>query len=178
MFPFHNSIILGLQIAKNIGKKELPFKEESVGSQNLYTLGAKIIEALEIGSVLVVDELDTSLHPFITRMILMMFLDDDLNTNGAQLIFTTHDVTLLDQDLVRKDQVWITEKNQEGSTDLYSLQDFEGLREDTPFEKYSSIKRTAIFPAFKTSDKFLQSPSSFTISSVFTLGIFFKLSDT
>ena len=138
---------------KNIGKKELPFKEESVGSQNLYTLGAKIIEALEIGSVLVVDELDTSLHPFITRMILMMFLDDDLNTNGAQLIFTTHDVTLLDQDLVRKDQVWITEKNQEGSTDLYSLQDFEGLREDTPFEKWYLAGKFGGLPQIKNLKK-------------------------
>ena len=79
--------------------------------------------------------------------------DDDLNTNGAQLIFTTHDVTLLDQDLVRKDQVWITEKNQEGSTDLYSLQDFEGLREDTPFEKWYLAGKFGGLPQIKNLKK-------------------------
>lgn len=119
-----------------IGEKQLSFKEESVGTQNLYTLGAKVIDALNFGSVLVVDELDTSLHPSLTKMILMMFLDEDLNKKGAQLIFTTHDVTLLDEGVVRKDQIWITEKKEDGSTELFSLQDFEGLREDTPFEKW------------------------------------------
>lgn len=121
---------------KYVGNTDLSILEESVGTQTLFVLGAKIIEALENGSVLVVDELDTSLHSFITKMIIMLFQDKEINKNNAQLIFTTHDISLLDKDLIRKDQVWITEKNERGETDLYSLQDFESLREDTSFDKW------------------------------------------
>lgn len=119
-----------------VGDAELSLLEESVGTQTLFVLGAKVIEALENGTVLIVDELDTSLHSFITKMIVMLFQDKNINSKNAQLIFTTHDISLLDKDLIRKDQVWITEKNSKGETDLYSLQDFENLREDTSFDKW------------------------------------------
>ena len=119
-----------------VGETTLSLLEESIGTQSLFVLGAKIIETLEKGSVLVVDELDTSLHSFITKMIIMLFQDKNINNKNAQLIFTTHDISLLDKDLIRKDQVWITEKNDKGETDLYSLQDFENLREDTSFDKW------------------------------------------
>jgi len=95
---------------KYVGDTELSLLEESVGTQTLFVLGAKVIEALENGSVLIVDELDTSLHSFITKMIVMLFQDKNINSKNAQLIFTTHDISLLDKDLIRKDQVWITEK--------------------------------------------------------------------
>lgn len=119
-----------------VGEEVLSFANESTGTQSLYVLGGKILSILESGGILAIDELDTSLHPFITKMIVMIFQNKNLNPKNAQLIFTTHDVTLLDRDLIRRDQIWISEKDEKGVSDLYSLQDFEGLREDTPFDKW------------------------------------------
>ncbi|MGV0757235.1 AAA family ATPase [Empedobacter brevis] len=138
-----------------VGETSLSLLEESIGTQSLFVLGAKIIEALEVGSVLVVDELDTSLHSFITKMIVMLFQDKDINSNNAQLIFTTHDITLLDKDLIRKDQIWITEKNDRGETDLYSLQDFENLREDTSFDKWYLSGKFGGVPQIKSLKDFM-----------------------
>ncbi|WP_054850774.1 ATP/GTP-binding protein [Olleya sp. ITB9] len=137
-----------------IGTTNLSLLEESVGTQSLFVLGAKIIEALEDGSVLIIDELDTSLHSFITKMIVMLFQDPDINKNRAQLIFTTHDISLLDKDLIRKDQVWITEKSEKGETDLYSLQDFENLREDTSFDKWYLSGKFGGVPQIKSLKEF------------------------
>lgn len=137
-----------------VGVTDLSLLEESVGTQSLYVLGAKVIEALENGTVLVVDELDTSLHSFITKMIVMLFQDDIINSKNAQLIFTTHDISLLDKELIRKDQVWITEKNDKGETDLYSLQDFESLREDTSFDKWYLSGKFGGVPQIKSLKEF------------------------
>lgn len=133
-----------------VDRKALNIKEESVGTQNLYALGTKIFKTILSGGVLIIDELDTSLHPYVTKMILMIFLDEDINNKGAQIIFTTHDVTLLDKDIVRKDQIWISEKNTDGSTDLFSLQDFEGLREDISFEKWYLSGKFGGIPQIKS----------------------------
>lgn len=138
-----------------VGDAYLSLLEESVGTQTLFVLGAKVIESLENGSVLVVDELDTSLHSFITKMIVMLFQDKNINSRNAQLIFTTHDISLLDKDLIRKDQVWITEKNEKGETDLYSLQDFENLREDTSFDKWYLSGKFGGVPQIKSLNGFL-----------------------
>jgi AAA15 family ATPase/GTPase len=119
-----------------VGEHSLEFRNWSHGTQSLYKLGGEIINVLEIGGTLIIDELDTSLHPFLTKMIVMLFQSNKINIHGAQLIFTTHDVTLLDRDLIRRDQVWIAQKSEQGATDLYSLQDFDDVREDTPFEKW------------------------------------------
>lgn len=135
---------------KLVSSTNLSLLEESIGTQSLFVLGTKIIEALETGSVLVIDELDTSLHSFITKMIVMLFQDSEINKNNAQLIFTTHDISLLDKDLIRKDQVWITEKNEKGETELYSLQDFDNLREDTSFDKWYLAGKFGGVPQIKS----------------------------
>jgi AAA15 family ATPase/GTPase len=114
----------------------LNMRQESKGTRTFYILAGTILSILEKGGLLVVDELDTSLHPFITKLIVTLFQSERTNPKHAQLIFTTHDVSLLDRELVRKDQIWFAEKSQMGTTDLYSLQDFDNLREDTPFEKW------------------------------------------
>ena len=80
------------------------------------------------------DEFETSIHPLLLKKIVTMFLDDEINRNGAQLIFATHSTSLLDRDLFRRDQIWFTEKKGDGSTDLYSLADFD-VRKDANFEK-------------------------------------------
>ena len=129
---------------------ELPLKEESVGTQSLYTIGADILKVLDKGGVIAIDELDTSLHPYLTKMIVMLFQSEKTNPYNAQLIFTTHDVTLLDRDLIRRDQIWLSEKDEKGVSDLFSLQDFEGLREDTPFDKWYLSGKFGGLPQIKS----------------------------
>jgi AAA15 family ATPase/GTPase len=126
-------------------------------------LGGKILRTLEKGGLMIVDELDTSLHPFITKMIVMIFQSETTNPKNAQLIFTTHDVSLLDRDLIRRDQVWIAEKNEKGSTELYSLQDFD-VREDTPFEKWYLAGKFGGLPKIKSIESLLLQEDEQTIS--------------
>ena len=152
---FDFNILAQHDVFKN-GKKtattSLSFKQESTGTQILFTLGGVILDTLQNGGILIIDELDTSLHPFLTKLIVMLFHSPKINPKQAQLIFSSHDVTLLDKDLVRRDQVWITEKNEKGISDLYSLQDFEGLREDTAFEKWYLSGKFGGLPKLKSID--------------------------
>ncbi|WP_338553511.1 ATP-binding protein [Paenibacillus sp. KS-LC4] len=97
---------------------------ESEGTKKFLGLAGPILEKFEKGGVLVVDELDAKLHPLLTRKIIEMFNSYDINANNAQLIFATHDVTNLTKDIFRRDQVWFTEKDHYGVTDLYSLADY------------------------------------------------------
>ena len=75
----------------------------------------------------------------------MLFLSSS-NDKGAQLIFNTHDISLLEKDLFRRDQIWFTEKSNNGNSELYCLQDFEGLREDIPFEKWYMAGKFGALP--------------------------------
>ncbi|WP_165826491.1 AAA family ATPase [Chryseobacterium oncorhynchi] len=131
----------------------VPHDNESKGTQTLFTIGTNILNALRKGQVLIVDELDSSLHPYITKMLVQLFLSEKINKNGAQLIFNTHDVTLLDEELFRKDQIWLTEKNDIGVSELFCLSDFDGLREDTPFEKWYMAGKFGGLPKIPNLDK-------------------------
>jgi hypothetical protein len=106
----------------------LPLEEESRGTRTLLNLAVPILDAIDHGSVLLVDELEASLHPKIAESIVRQFNDPVTNPNNAQIIFTTHDTNLLGTTLgdpvVRRDEVWLTEKNDEGCTVLYPLTDF------------------------------------------------------
>ena len=103
----------------------LDFSEESLGTQNLFILNPFLMDVLQNGKVLIIDELDKSLHPFIVKYIVELFNSEEYNKNNAQLIFTTHDINLLNLNILRRDQIWFTEKDyKKGSTDLYSLSDF------------------------------------------------------
>lgn len=127
------------------GYRSLPIREESQGTQNLFALGGYLFEALEEGYVVFVDELDTSLHSLMAKLVCELFQNEITNPKNAQLIFTTHDTSLLDESMLRRDQIWFTEKNKFGISDLYSLQDIDGVREDSLFEKsYRAGKYSAI----------------------------------
>ena len=117
------------------GIKEFDFiKYESTGTNVLFALGGLILEKLETGGIIIFDELDNSLHPKLCKFLIRLFNHPVSNPNNAQLIFATHEVTLLDKDIFRKDQIWFTEKNRFGQTELFSAKDVEGLRDDTNFE--------------------------------------------
>ena len=106
------------------GTASLELHEESLGTRRLFAFAGPVIDVLRQGRVLIVDELDGSLHPLMVRFLLQMFHSPELNRNGAQLIFTTHDTSLLDKDLFRRDQVWFVEKDRTQATRLYPLTDF------------------------------------------------------
>ena len=100
------------------------FDSESQGTQKFLSLSGPIIDTLQNGTVLVIDELEARLHPLLTRYIIQLFNSSENNPNNAQLIFATHDNNLLDNRLFRRDQIWFTEKDRYGETKLYSLFDF------------------------------------------------------
>jgi hypothetical protein len=102
----------------------LPFSEESAGTRTLFALAGGVVEALASGGTLVVDELDRSLHPHLAAHLVRIFNDPASNPENAQLVFNTHDTNLLDADILRRDQVWFTEKGDDGATRLFPLTDF------------------------------------------------------
>lgn len=119
------SIHKGIDVNGNEKKVLFEFDEESEGTIRMFSLIGPWIDALINGHVLIIDELETQLHHKLSVFLIKLFNDPTQNKNNAQLIFTTHNTNLLDQDLLRRDQIWFTEKNPEfGSTDLYSLVEF------------------------------------------------------
>jgi hypothetical protein len=102
----------------------MDFGDESKGTQLFFSMSGPLLDILEKGRLLVVDELDASLHPLLVRKLVALFHDPEANQHGAQIIFTTHDVSLLDPNFVRRDQVWFTEKDNQQSSHLYPLLDF------------------------------------------------------
>ncbi|MCZ8067784.1 MULTISPECIES: AAA family ATPase [unclassified Microcystis] len=107
---------------------------ESDGTKKILALSAPILDTLQRGEVLVIDELDARLHPLMTRSIIELFNSQKTNPKNAQLIFTTHDINLLSHKFLRRDQIWFTEKNHQGATDLYSLVEFADINNNT-FDK-------------------------------------------
>jgi uncharacterized protein len=99
--------------------------KESDGTRAYFSAIGPILDALEEGSVLLIDEIETSLHPKLTRELVRIFNSAEFNKKGAQFIFTTHDTNLLDLDLMRRDQIWFTQKDREGATELYPLSSFQ-----------------------------------------------------
>jgi AAA15 family ATPase/GTPase len=107
------------------GKAVFGLGEESSGTRNLLFLSGPVLDIVSKGLTLVVDELDTSLHTLLVRRLVQLFHNVGLNKNGAQLIFTTHDTSLLDApDLFRRDQVWFVEKERDQASRLFGLSEF------------------------------------------------------
>ena len=138
---------------EGIGKTELPLKEESFGTRALFIIGCHILQALQNGSPFFIDEMDSGLHSYITRLIVDIFRNKRINKNNAQLIFTTHDVNLLDQNSIRKDQIWFTEKDKYGVSEMFTLSDFEDVREDTLFAKWYMNNKFGGVPSLQSLEK-------------------------
>lgn len=113
--------------------------QESSGTNKLFNISGPVFDVLNEGGVLVVDELDASLHPLLTLAITKLFNSKEFNRNNAQLIFATHDTNLLYYGNYRRDQIYFVEKNQYGASQMYSLVEYkeEGktIRKDRSFEK-------------------------------------------
>lgn len=105
-----------------VGTKTFDFEQmESDGTQKLLDLAGPIFDTILSGSILIVDELDAKMHPLISQELVSLFNDPNRNPHGAQLIFTTHDTNLLSSNLLRRDQIWFTEKDDMEQTDVYSM---------------------------------------------------------
>lgn len=104
---------------------QLSMDQESAGTQHFFARIGGWLQALENGALLVVDEIEDSLHPLLTKRLVEMVQDKTVNTNGAQLLFTTHDAMLLDLDFFRRDQIWFAEKDDRScATELFPLTSF------------------------------------------------------
>lgn len=118
--------------------------EESEGTKKLFALSGPFLDTLKNGNVLVVDELDSKLHPLLIKFLVSLFNSTKYNPKNAQLIFVSHNTNLFNRGVFRRDQIWLTEKNKYGATDLYSLVEYK-VRNDASFEKdYMSGKYGAI----------------------------------
>ena len=135
-----------------VGQVQLPFDGlESLGTKKAFALAGPIIDTLKTGSVLIVDELDSRLHPIFTRQIVKLFNSCKTNPLNAQLVFNTHDTNLLsyklydektgkDEYMFRRDQIFFAEKDNVEATHIYSLIEFKKkddkkVRNDASFEK-------------------------------------------
>ncbi len=124
---FQSKTLVNLQFQHETGHgrpTNLDFEEESEGTQKFFALAGPWLDTLNSGYVAIVDELDNSLHPALVAFLVGRFHDPELNTKGAQLIFSTHDATILSQNRFRRDQIWFCERNSHQETLLYPLTDF------------------------------------------------------
>lgn len=134
--------------------KEIDFdtrRQESAGTNKIIDLSGPIFATLNSGGVLVIDELDAKLHPLLTQSIVKLFQSQEINKNGAQLIFATHDTNILSICNLRRDQIYFVEKNRIGSSDLYSLVAYNKdgkVRKDRSFEKDYINGRYGAIPYF------------------------------
>ncbi|MEY8433005.1 ATP-binding protein [Lachnospiraceae bacterium 48-42] len=143
----------------NGGTASIPLEEESDGTLKMFALYPALQDTLENGGVLLVDELNARLHPLLVRSFLITFLNPEINSKHAQLVFTTHDSWQLSNNLLRRDEIWFTEKDDSGVSALYSLADFvdeDGIkiRKDESYEKNYLLGKYGAIPTLKYFDMF------------------------
>ena len=104
--------------------KALPLELESNGTRKMFHLFDFFMDALRNGMVLFIDELDAKLHPLLTRYIINLFHNSETNIGNGQLIYSTHDTVNLNKETFRRDEIWFTEKNRDGVSEMYALSDY------------------------------------------------------
>ena len=137
--------------------KALPFYLESNGTQKMFHLFDFFIDALNKGMVLFIDELDAKLHPLLTRYIINLFHNSETNKNNGQLIYSTHDTVNLNKETFRRDEIWFTEKDNDGISKMYSLSDYKiddekKVRNDATYNKDYLTGRYGAIPVLKDFD--------------------------
>lgn len=131
----------------SMGKLKLPMDWESTGTKNLFGVGARVLDILEKGGILAYDEINTAIHPALFQLIVSLFNSSKSNPNNAQLLFTTHDISIASDGNLRADQIWFTEKTN-GASQLYSAQDFEDINISVPFDRWYKSGRFGALPKF------------------------------
>jgi hypothetical protein len=121
---------------------------ESSGTIKMFDISGAILSTLENGGVLFIDEIDTQLHPLLVRNLVKLFNSIHNNPHNAQLICSTHDVLLLEEN-IRRDQIYFTEKNEFGVSSLYSLSEFKGIRKENKLLKLYLLGAFGAIPKLK-----------------------------
>lgn len=127
-------IKMGHKMVDSEDLANLPLEEESDGTQKLFAYAGPWLDVTENGRVFIVDELDSSFHPLLVRFLLQQIHNSETNKANGQLIFSTHDTSILDSNFLRRDQVYFLELDNNGSSQLYSLASFHP-RKNEAFEK-------------------------------------------
>lgn len=143
---FELKVCHDIKTEDHVTRVELPFQMESNGTQLYFAYCPAVIMALKTGKTIVVDEIDNGLHPMLVRHLVGLFNNKETNPNGAQLIFNTHDIDLLDLDFFRRDQIYFVEKDYStGVSDLYALSDF-SPRKSEKIQKGYMVGRYGAIP--------------------------------
>ena len=137
----------------------IPLAQESAGTLKMFALYTRLQKVLTNGGVLFIDELNARLHPLLVRAFVTTFLDKEINTKHAQLIFTSHDSWQLNSNLLRRDEIWFAEKSAQGTSELFSLADFvdedgSKIRKDENVEKNYLLGKYGAIPTLKSLDIF------------------------
>ena len=137
----------------------IPLQNESAGTLKMFSLYPMLQDILSNGGVLFIDELNARLHPLLARAFIITFLDLNINTKHAQLIFTSHDSWQLNGSMLRRDEIWFTKKDSSGVSKLYSFADFvdeDGakIRKDENYEKNYLLGKYGAIPTLKYFDMF------------------------
>lgn len=132
----------------------IPLKMESSGTLKMFALYPSLKDVLDNGGTLFIDELNSRLHPLLVRNIILTFLSPEINIQNAQLIFTTHDIWQFSNELLRRDEIWLVNKNRDGVSELYSLADFKDedgnkVRRDEALSKKYLTGNYGAIPALK-----------------------------
>ena len=124
--------------------KALPLELESNGTRKMFHLFDFFMDALRNGMVLFIDELDAKLHPLLTRYIINLFHNSETNIGNGQLIYSTHDTVNLNKDTFRRDEIWFTEKNKDGVSEMYALSDYI-LDDDGSSKRCKKVRNDATY---------------------------------
>ena len=138
---------------------KIPLQNESSGTLKMFALYPMLQEVLDSGGILFIDELNSRLHPLLVRAFMITFLNADINKKHAQLVFTTHDAWQLNNNGLRRDEIWFTEKDANGISSLYSLADFVDeagakIRKDENYEKNYLLGKYGAIPMLNYFDMF------------------------
>lgn len=129
----------------------IPYKDESLGTHTLFGVAGMLVDSLKVGFTLVIDELNQTFHPATLRTIVELFYSDEANPRNGQLIFTTHDVSVMS--ILERDQIWLVEKDDDGASAVFSLADFDSPRRTGAFAKqylenrYGGLPKTDLVSA-------------------------------
>jgi len=148
-FKYELLVKMGHKNTKTGKKCFLSLEEESKGTQCFFKLLGPWAKTVAEGITVFIDEIDASLHPLLVRELIEVIQNTEISKKGAQLVFATHDTTLLDPELFRRDQIWFTEKDEYSSTRLYSMLDYKPRKGEAMQKGYLSGRYGAI-PIIKT----------------------------
>ena len=112
--------------------RELKFREESSGTRKVFSIMPVILRGIDKGNFFIIDELDAKLHPLLLKRIIELFTDSETNPAGAQMLFTSHDLTTMSNEVFRRDEIWFSAINGYNESVLYSLVDFKKENGDKP----------------------------------------------